>query len=135
RQQQVRSIAADLLQYFDGYIYWTANRTIGLGHWPHGDEPPAFSDANTIDIHDLIEPVQWKADSWRDTTNATMVNYNDINYAFNAVPVTASNLFNRAATRRVQSRSIDRSFIVRAAQAAAVAAEDAKLNGEPKFSG
>ena len=135
RQQQVRSIVADLLQYSDGYLYWTANGAIAAGHRSHGDEPPTFTDANTVDIHDLVEPVNWKADSWRDTTNATVVNYNDINYAFNSVPAKASNLFNRVATRRVQSRTIDRPFIIYADQAAAIAAEDAKINGEPKFSG
>lgn len=134
-QTKVRAIVPQILSYVDGFVFWNSEGQLQAGHWPHGEAPPAFTPANTLDMHDLTDEVSWDSESFGATSNATVVNFQDIAAAFNTRPAQASNLLNRVLTRRVNSRTVDRPFVVRAAQAAALAAEDAKLNGDPFFGG
>jgi hypothetical protein len=128
--RSVRALVSDLLGYPDAFIFWTTVATLAAGHWPHGEAGPVFTAANTLDMHDLVAPIADSSEGWDGTADSVAVSFQDIQAGFKAHPVAAANLFNRTVTRRLQTQKIERPHIVRADQAAAWAAEMAKLHGE-----
>jgi hypothetical protein len=128
--RQVSDVVSDLLGYPDAFILWSVVATLIAGHWPHGDAPPAFNGQNTINQNNIETPIAWDSQGWEASYNSVTLMFQDIQAAFNDRPVTAPNLFNLQAIRRVQPLRIDRPHIVRLNQALAWATEAAKLAGD-----
>jgi hypothetical protein len=135
REQTLRAIAGELLEYFDGWHRFDAQGRILAGRWEHHEAPPAFTPATTIDHHDLIEEVALDAEGWSATGSAASVRFKDRLRAFKDNAVRVASVFNRSVTGDARERSVDRPWVTRVEQAAVVAAELARLAGEPGLSG
>ncbi len=75
------------------------------------------------------------AEGWSATSSGAVVRFKDRNRAFKDNAVRVASVFNRSVTGDSRERSIDRPWITLAEQAAAVAAEIARVSGEPGLSG
>jgi hypothetical protein len=135
REQTLRSLVGDLLEYFDGWHRFDPVGRIVAGRWEHHMAPPVFTPATTIDHHDLIEEMAIDSEGWSATASAVSVRFKDRMRAFKDNAVRATSVFNRAVTGDARDRSVDRPWIARAEQAATVAAEIARLASEPGLSG
>lgn len=133
--KKVRELVRDLMGYPDAFVFWSTLGQLSCGHWPHGDAPPAFTPANTVDRNCLTEELGSNSDLWGATFNGVSVSFQDIQSGFKSRPVLSSNLYNANAIRRMQTQNVDRPHIVRYAQAKAWADEFAKLAGDELLSG
>ncbi|MFO1461271.1 MAG: phage tail protein [Verrucomicrobiota bacterium] len=130
-----RAFVQRILDHVDGWLRWNSDGQIEAGLWSHGIAPPTWTSANTIDYHDLTDPAELNPTSWQETTNVSVVNYSDRTRSYKTRPARAVNSWNREGTGGPRIRSLDRPYFLRAAQAAAVAAEDAKISGQPFHEG
>ncbi|MBN8248862.1 MAG: TetR family transcriptional regulator [Verrucomicrobia bacterium] len=136
KAEDSRAFVQRVLDHVDGWSRWTADGKIEAGLWAHAESPPAWTSANTVDYHDLVEPADLDPTSWQETTNVTVVTYSDRARSYKARPARVSNAWNRQSTGGLpRIRTLDRPYILRADQALAVAAEDAKLSGQPYHEG
>ncbi len=133
--QKVRSVISDILQYVDSFIYRGTDGLIHAGHWPHGEAPPAWSSANTIDRNVLVKEIADESDGWEGTSNVTQFDFDDINAAFKSNTVLGPNTFNRQIMQELLTRNVSRPFVVRINQATAWATEDAKIAGDQTMKG
>lgn len=133
--RSLRQITADFLAYYDGWMRFNGAGEIEAGRFQHNAAPPTFTDANTIDYHDLIEEVNYTADGWTTTFNQTQVKFNDRERAYKDGAVSAVSGYNLAVTGEPRSNKLDRPWITRRQQASDHASEWQKINGEPKISG
>ncbi|MFO1461893.1 MAG: phage tail protein [Verrucomicrobiota bacterium] len=130
-----RAFIQRVLDHCDGWLRWNSDGQIEAGLWSHGAAAPAWTSANTIDYHDLTDPADLDPTAWQDTTNVTVVQYSDRTRAYKTRPARAANSWNRESTGGPRIRTVDRPYILRADQAAAVATEDAKLSAQPFHEG
>ncbi|MBN8245870.1 MAG: hypothetical protein J0L84_00340, partial [Verrucomicrobia bacterium] len=130
-----RAFIQRILDHVDGWLRWTADGQIEAGLWSHAVAPPAWTAANTIDYHDLVEPAVLDPIAWQETTNVTVVQYSDRERSYKTRPARVANAWNRQGTGSPRIRTLDRPYILRGAQAFAVATEDAKLAGQPYHEG
>lgn len=128
---KVRDLVADLLGYPDAFVFWNTLGAIEAGHWPHGEDAPAFDNTSTVNRDTLISELSGETEGLGGTFNSIEVTFSDIQAAFRSRPVIVSNLFNRVITQRLLAQKVDRPHIVRAPQALAWAHEYAKLVGDP----
>lgn len=135
RAQTARSILANLLAYYDGWVRFNAAGAVESGHFLHDAAPPAFTDATTIDYNDLIEEIQWDANGWPDTANQTYVKFSNRDRAFKADSAPFVSSWNLAVTGDPRPLNIDRPFITRPQQASTHAAEWGKIAAEPGLAG
>ncbi len=137
RATGIRQLIDDLLSAVDLYVYWGADGLLHAGHWPHGSAPPAFTAANTIDYNSVIDgsPIGWKTDLWDGASSKTTIKFADGNHAFAERPAIAANNWTRTSAGVSNDRSLDRPYVTRGNQAAALAAWDATVSGEQDVSG
>jgi len=133
--KSLRQITADILAYCDGWVRFSSVGEIEAGRFPHNAAPPTFTDATTIDFHDLIDEVSYTADGWSTTYNQTQVKFNDRERSYRDGSVAVVSGYNLAVTGEPRTAKVDRPWITRRAQAAEHAAEYQKIVGEPKLSG
>jgi len=133
--KSLRQITADLLAYCDGWVRFSAAGEIEAGRFPHNAAPPTFTDATTIDYHDLIDEVSYTADGWATTYNQTQVKFNDRERSYRDGSVAVVSGYNLTVTGEPRTAKIDRPWITRRTQASEHAAEYQKIVGEPKLSG
>jgi hypothetical protein len=133
--KSLRQITADLLAYCDGWVRFSAAGEIEAGRFPHNAAPPTFTDATTIDYHDLIDEVSYTADGWATTYNQTQVKFNDRERSYRDGSVAVVSGYNLTVTGEPRTAKIDRPWITRRAQASEHAAEYQKIVGEPKLAG
>jgi len=126
-----RAFIQRVLDHVDGWLRWNSAGQIEAGLWSHGVAPPSWTAASTVDYHDLIEPAELDPTSWQDTTNVTEVRFSDRSRAYKQRPARAANAWNRETTGGPRIRILERPYILRHEQALAVAAEDAKISGQP----
>jgi hypothetical protein len=135
QSKSLRQITADLLAYCDGWVRFSAAGEIEAGRFPHNAAPPTFTDATTIDYHDLIDEVSYTADGWATTYNQTQVKFNDRERSYRDGSVAVVSGYNLTVTGEPRTAKIDRPWITRRTQASEHAAEYQKIVGEPKLSG
>ena len=133
--KSLRQITADILAYCDGWVRFSSVGEIEAGRFPHNAAPPTFTDATTIDFHDLIDEVSYTADGWSTTYNQTQVKFNDRERSYRDGSVAVVSGYNLAVTGEPRTAKVDRPWITRRTQAAEHAAEYQKIVGEPKLSG
>ena len=133
--KSLRQITADMLAYCDGWVRFSAAGEIEAGRFPHNAAPPTFTDATTIDYHDLIDEVSYTADGWATTYNQTQVKFNDRERSYRDGSVAVVSGYNLTVTGEPRTAKIDRPWITRRTQASEHAAEYQKIVGEPKLSG
>jgi hypothetical protein len=133
--ETLRAIVARLVAYYDGWFRFSRAGELEAGRFLHNEAPPAFTDANTIDFHDLIEEIAWESTGWQDTFSRTTVRYSDRQAAFKTLPAEYASGFNRAVTGEDRRQTLDRPWIVRQLQALAHAAELGKIAAEPRLAG
>lgn len=131
----LRQITADVMAYCDGWVRFNGAGEIEAGRFAHNAAPPTFTEANTIDYHDLIEEVSYTADGWATTFNQTQVRFTDRERSYKDGAVAAVSGYNLAVTGEPRTTKLDRQWITRRQQASDHAAEWQKINGEPKISG
>ncbi len=130
-----RSAASGLIGYYDGWLRWNANGEVEAGRFLHNEAPPAFTDATTIDFHDLVEEPEFTTDGWSATENEVVVKYRDRTRAWKDAVAKAVSGYNREVVGEPRQKSVDCPFITRAAQAAGQAAELAKVAAEQGMEG
>jgi len=135
RAQTFRSFAAELLQYFDGWLRSDSAGAIEAGRWLHNEAPPTFTASNTIDFHDLVDEIDFDPKDWNDTSNEAIVRFTDALRAFKRRGVKQVNLMNRRVLGRAKPAIAERPWIMREAQAIRYALEMAHLNGMPWIEG
>lgn len=135
KAEDARAFIQRVLDHVDAWLRWNADGQIEAGLWSHGQAPPAWTAANTIDYHDLVEPADLDPSSWQETTNVTVVQYSDRDRAYKTRPARAANSWNRESSGGRRERTVDRPYILRAQQALAVATEDTKLSAQPFHKG
>lgn len=59
-----RAFIQRVLDHIDGWLRMNADGEIEAGLWSHGIDAPAWTSANTIDYHDLVEPADLDPTSW-----------------------------------------------------------------------
>lgn len=127
---KVRDLVGQLMGYPDTFIFWNAIGKLQAGHWPHGENAPAFDNTTTVNRDVLVNELSGTSEGWGGTFNNIEVSFDDIQAAFKNRSVTAPNLFNKNLTKRLLAQKVDRQFIVRASQALAWASETAKISGD-----
>lgn len=130
-----RAAAAELLGYYDGWLRWDANGEIEAGRFLHNEAPPEFTEATTIDFHDMVEEAEFDADGWATTANDVLVRFRDRARAFKDGAARVMSGWNREVVGEPRQKRIDLPFIARAQQAADYAAEQARIAAEPALSG
>lgn len=133
----VRQIIPDLLEYFDGWMTRaTLDGKIRVGLWPHNESPAAWTDATTIDYHDLTEPPEYKVQLWGEVSNEVTVRFSEASRAWkDGLERAASLLAVAVADGELRVEDIDRPFITRRKQANAIAHEVLKGLSRPGISG
>lgn len=131
----LRQITSEVLGYCDGWMRFNGSGEIEAGRFAHNAAPPTFTDANTIDYHDLVEEVSYTADGWATTFNQTQLRFSDRERSYKDGAVVAVSGYNLAVTSEPRTTKLDRQWITRRQQASDHAAEWMKINSEPKISG
>ena len=136
-QSAIRSVVAEILAHCDGWVAFDELAAIVAGHWPHNETPPTFTDATTVDFHDVLnnEEIAWDSDLFDATANQVTVNYSDAQHAFKTLPALAPNAWNLEASGRPKGESVELKHVTRVTQALAIATQHAKLRGELSFGG
>lgn len=130
-----RAVASEVLAYFDGWLRWNSAGLIEAGRFLRSQSPPVIPDSRTLTVHDLVEEASWDSDGWPEVSSEVTVKFSDRRRAFKAGAVRWVNLHAQAVAGQDRETSLDRPWITRDQQAAVVAAESAKVLGEPALSG
>lgn len=136
RGQKARQFIAELLSYSDSWNRFNTAGVIEAGMFEHQPaSAPTFTDATTIDMHDLVEEPRVTSDGWTPTVNEVFVKFTDRERSFKDGSEKAFNQSNRDVVGEPRPSTIERNFIIRREQAAAYASEAAKILGQPKATG
>jgi hypothetical protein len=130
-----RSAVAGILVYFDGWLRWNSDGAVEAGRFIHNEAAPAFDATTTIDVHDLVEEVEFDAEGWADTVNEVLVRFRDRERAFKDAGARAVSAWNREVVGEPRQARIERPFITRPQQAADHAAELVRMASETSLSG
>jgi hypothetical protein len=131
----MRDMIGEILSYPDCWIRYNDAGKIEIGHWPHGEAAPAFDETNTIDRNALAKEPSGDSEGWGDTANSVEVSFKDWEAGFKDRTVPAYSIVNMSRLNRLQTKKVDRPFIVRSAQAMAWASELQKIEAKTKFAG
>jgi hypothetical protein len=132
---KVRDLIPDLLSYSDSWMRYNEDGVIEFGHWPHGEAAPVFDETTTIDRNALTQEPSGDTSSWDATSNSIEVAFKDWESGFKDRTVFAYSMVNMSRTQKLQSKKIDRPFIVRSSQALAWANELQKIEAKTSMSG
>jgi hypothetical protein len=135
RATGLRALISELVAYYDGWFRYNANGVIEAGRFLHGEAPPAFTAATTIDEHDLVDEIAWDAQGWSKTSNETVVKFENMERAYKSAGMLWVSGYNREVVGEPRRNTIDRTFIKRRLQAAAQAAEYGKIAAQPNLGG
>ena len=130
-----RTFLANMLDYYDGWLRFNGSGDIEAGHFLHNAAPPAFTAATTIDYTDCIEEIEWDADGWNASFGETVCKFQDLARAYKDAARMYMSLLNLQVTGEPRRATLDRPWITREDQAAAIAAEWGKINAQPALSG
>lgn len=130
-----REFMAGLLAYYDGWMRWNTHGRLEAGRFLHNEAPPAFTAATTIEYHDLVQEIEWDAEGWAGTFNATAVKFQDRLRAFKDAAREYQSGYNLAVVGEPRRATLERPFITRELQALGHAAEYGKINAQPNLSG
>lgn len=109
-----RSRVAELLEYFDGYL-WMKDGKLALGWYQAGDIDP--EELLQLTHADLLEEPQWRPETWLDVVTEVRVKHRERDQYFKDNVQKASDNTSRAISGRAAGRTLQRPWIITGQQA------------------